>query len=417
MNYIQRLGASARAAQADLSAAGTMLRNDALLEIAHILRRCSGEITAANARDIKAAEAKGLDTDILDRLRLTERKIEAMAQLCEELSTLDDPVGEILGGEVRPNGMRVQRVRSPIGVVGVIYETRPDLTAQAAALCIKSGNAVILRGAREAYQTNKCFVELMRRAVGLAGLPQDIIQFVEDTDRGTAIEMMQARGSIDLLIPRGGAQFVRAVVKTAQIPVIETGGGSAHVYVDAGAEIDMAAEIIENGITMRRSDCGGVGCCLVHRYAAEDLLPKLKERLDEQGVRIRGCELTRVILGADSAGQVTETDFEGDSGDGILAVKVTDGLGEAIEHIQRYGRGLAECIVTESVFSEEEFQKRIDAAAVYVNCSVSLIGGNDLGMGADVGITAGRLHARGPIGLKDLTTVKWLINGDGQMRD
>lgn len=417
MNYIQRLGASAHSAQADLAAAASVLRNDALLEIAHTLRRCSGDVVTANVRDIKNAKAKGADSDILDRLRTTETKIEDMAQLCEELCAQPDPVGEVMSGELRPNGMRVQRVRVPIGVVGVIYETRPDVTVQAAALCLKSGNAVILRGAREAFDTNKCLVQLMRRAVGLAGLPEDIIQLVEDTDRGTAIEMMQARGSIDLLIPRGGAQFVRAVVKTASVPVIETGGGSSHVYVDAGAEIDMAAEIIENGITMRRSYCGGVGCCLVHRYAAEDLLPKLKERLDEQGIRIRGCEMTRVILGERGVGQVTETDFEGESGDEVLAVRVTDDLGEAIEHIQRYGRGLAECIVTDSIFSAEEFQKRIDAAAVYVNCSVSLIGGSDLGLGADIGITSGKLHARGPVGTRELTTVKWLINGDGQMRD
>lgn len=416
MNYIEKLGTKAKACKSELANASSSQKNDALLEIAHTLRRNGAKIKDANALDLKNAVMRGMSESMQDRLRLDDKRIEGMAAACEKLCALADPVGEVIGGEVRPNGMKIQKIRVPMGVIGIIYESRPNVTVDAAALCLKSGNAVILRGGKEAFNSNVCLVNLMRQAVKIAGFPEDIVQLVEDTDRGIALDMMQANGYIDVLIPRGGAKLIQAVVKTATVPVIETGTGNCHVYVDATADLDMAVNIVDNGKTQRPSVCNAVESCLIHRNVAEDLLPRLKARLDEHNVEIRGCEMTRMILGEENVKPATDEDYATEFLDYIISVKVVDSLGEAIEHIGKYSTGHSECIVTESLFSAEEFQKRVDSAAVYVNCSTRFTDGDEFGLGAEIGISTQKLHARGPMGLRELTTVKWLINGNGQIR-
>lgn len=416
MNYIERMGEKAKACKGELANASTAQKNEALLEIAHALRRNKDKIKEANARDLKTAAERGMPAAMQDRLLLDDKRIEGMAQACEKLCALPDPVGEVIGGETRPNGMRIRKVRVPMGVIGIIYEARPNVTVDAAALCLKSGNTVILRGGKEAINSNSCLVELMRKAVSLADFPEDIIQLVTDTDRGIALEMMQANGSIDVLIPRGGAKLIQAVVKSATVPVIETGTGNCHIYVDKTADLDMAVEITNNGKTQRPSVCNALETCLVHKDVAEEFLPKLKAKLDEHNVEIRGCALTRMILGEENVVPATVEDFATEFLDYIISVRVVDSLGEAIEHITKYSTGHSECIVTESLFSAEQFQKRIDSAAVYVNCSTRFTDGDEFGLGAEIGISTQKLHARGPMGLKELTTIKWLINGDGQIR-
>lgn len=415
MNYIERLATNAKACKADLANASSSQKNDALLEIAHVLRRCKQRIMEQNELDLENARLRKMSPSMQDRLALDEKRIDSIANACEKLTMLDDPVGQIESGSVRPNGMRITKVRVPMGIIGIIYEARPNVTVDAAALCLKSGNAVILRGGKEAFNSNKILVDLMRQAVEAAGFSPDIIQLVEDTDRQIAVEMMQANGYIDVLIPRGGAQLINAVVQSATVPVIETGTGNCHVYVDSSADLKMAVDIVDNGKTQRPSVCNAVESCLVHKSVAEEFLIMLKERLDEHNVEIRGCNLTRVILG-DSVVPADEDDYATEFLDYIISIKVVDGFNEAIEHIQKYSTGHSECIVTESLYAAEEFQKQIDSAAVYVNCSTRFTDGEEFGLGAEIGISTQKLHARGPMGLKELTTTKYLINGTGQIR-
>ncbi|GAB5081092.1 glutamate-5-semialdehyde dehydrogenase [Hominimerdicola sp. 21CYCFAH17_S] len=416
MNYIEELGTKAKAAKAGLAGASSEQKNDALLEIAHILRRCMPKIIEANKLDLENAVRRNMTPSLQDRLRLDEKRIEGIACACEKLTALEDSIGEVISGSVRPNGMRITKVRVPMGVVGIIYEARPNVTVDAAALCLKSGNAVILRGGKEAFNSNKILCDLMRQAVQTAGFSPDIIQLVENTDRAIATQMMQANGYIDVLIPRGGAQLIKAVVQNATVPVIETGTGNCHVYVDSTASVDMAVDIVDNGKTQRPSVCNAVETCLVHRDIAEDLLPKLKARLDEHNVEIRGCELTRMILEAENVTPADEDDYATEFGDYIIAIRVVDGLADALEHIAKYSTGHSECVVTESLYVAEEFQSRVDSACVYVNCSTRFTDGEEFGLGAEVGISTQKLHARGPMGLKELTTTKYLINGSGQIR-
>lgn len=296
MSYIDILGQKAKACKKDIAFASTTQKNDALLEIAHILRVCKDDIIEANKVDLENGRMRKMSEAMLDRLALNDSRIEGMAKACEELAQLDDPVGEVVSGSTRPNGMKIEKVRVPMGVIGIIFEARPNVTVDGAILCLKSGNAVILRGGKEAINSNKMLADLMRKAVQRAGFSPDIIQLVEDTDRGIALDMMKANDYIDVLIPRGGAQLIKAVVQSATVPVIETGTGNCHVYVDASADIKMAVNIVDNGKTSRPSVCNAVESCLVHRDIAEDFLPKLKERLDKHHVEIRGCELTRQIL-------------------------------------------------------------------------------------------------------------------------
>ncbi len=415
MNYIEVLGVNAKRARTELAAALTSQKNEALLEIAHILRRSTDKIIAQNEIDIKNAKNKGITDAMLDRLTLTEARIESIANACEYLTKLDDPVGMVDGGGVRPNGIRVVKTRVPIGTIGIIYEARPNVTVDAAALCLKSGNAVILRGGSEAYYSNKCLVDLMRMAVERAGFDPDIIQLVENTAREVATMMMKANGYIDVLIPRGGAGLINSVVMNATVPVIETGKGNCHIYIDETADLDMAVKVTDNAKTQRPSVCNAVETCLVHRAVAERFLLKLKKQLDKHNVEIRGCRMTKMILGK-SGVDVTEEDYATEYDDYILAVRVVDDFAQAIEHIAKYSTGHSECIITESLYAAEEFQRRVDAAAVYVNCSTRFTDGEEMGLGAEIGISTQKLHTRGPMGLKELTTIKWLINGNGQIR-
>ncbi len=416
MGYIDVLGQKAKAAKGEIAFASTDQKNDALLEIAHILRASKEDIMAANAVDLENGRLKKMSESLLDRLALNDARIEGMANACENLAKLEDPIGEVVSGSTRPNGMKIERVRVPMGVIGIIYEARPNVTVDAAILCLKSGNAVILRGGKEAINSNKCLADLMRTAVKRSGFDPDIIQLVEDTDRGIALDLMKANEYLDLLIPRGGAQLIKAVVQTATVPVIETGTGNCHVYVDETADINMAVDIVDNGKTQRPSVCNAVESCLVHRNAAERFLPKLKARLDKHNVEIRGCEMTAQILGRENVVPADEDDYATEFLDYIISIKVVDDLAEAIEHIGRYSTGHSECIVTESLFAAEEFKKRIDAAAVYVNCSTRFTDGEMFGLGAEIGISTQKLHARGPMGLKEMTSTKYIVSGNGQIR-
>ena len=416
MGYIDYLGEKALIAKNEIGLASTELKNDALLEIAHILRSSKDEILAANAVDLENGRARNMTESLLDRLALNEGRIESMANACENLAKLEDPIGEIVSGSTRPNGMRIEKVRVPMGVIGMIYEARPNVTVDAAILCLKSGNAVILRGGKEAINSNKCLADLMRTAIQRSGFNPDVIQLVEDTDRGIVLDLMKANEYLDLLIPRGGAQLINAVVQTATVPVIETGTGNCHVYVDASADINMAVDIVDNGKTQRPSVCNAVETCLVHRDIAERFLPKLKARLDKHKVQIRGCEMTAQILGRDNVVPADEEDYATEFLDYIIAIRVVDDLAQALEHISKYSTGHSECIVTESLFAAEEFKKRIDAAAVYVNCSTRFTDGEMFGLGAEIGISTQKLHARGPMGLKEMTSTKFIVTGSGQIR-
>ena len=416
MGYIDTLGMRAQACKSELASASTAQKNDALLEIAHILRRCAPKIVEANALDLENAKRRNMTQSLQDRLRLDEKRIENIASACEKLTMLDDPVGEVIGGSTRPNGINIKKIRVPMGVIGMIYEARPNVTVDAAALCLKSGNCVILRGGKEAMNSNKMLAALMRKAVETAGLPADVIQLVEDPDRGIANDMMRANGLIDVLIPRGGAQLIKAVVQNATIPVIETGTGNCHVYVDSSADLKMALEIVDNGKTQRPSVCNAIETVLVHRDVADEFLPMMKQRLDEHNVELRGCELTQMILGRSNVVPADEDDYATEFLDYILAVRVVDDLLQAISHIQKYSTGHSECIVTDSVFAAQEFQKRVDAACVYVNCSTRFTDGEEFGLGAEIGISTQKLHARGPMGLRELTTMKYIVTGNGQIR-
>ena len=415
-DYIERIGKAAKLASKSICSATSSQKNDALNEIAYALRKCRDAILEANSTDLYHARVVKMRESLIDRLTLNETRIESIANACENLTKLSDPVGMIDEGCVRPNGMRITKTRVPMGVIGIIYESRPNVTVDAASLCLKSGNAVILRGGKEASETNKCLVKIMRAALSRVGFDEDIIQYVEDTARDAVMHLMKANEYVDVLIPRGGAGLINAVIQNATVPVIQTGVGNCHVYVDETADLRMAVDIVDNGKTSRPSVCNAVETCLVHKSVAEEFLPKLKSRLDKSNVEIRGCEITRMILGDDVI-PATDEDFETEFLDYILAVRVVDDLAMAIEHIQKYSTGHSECIVTQSLFAAETFKKEIDAAAVYVNCSTRFTDGEEFGLGAEIGISTQKLHARGPMGLKELTTIKYIVEGDGQIRE
>lgn len=409
------IGHAAKSAAAVLSQAGTNEKNRALEYIAEELVARKRDIIEKNRTDVKAAEAKGVKSSLVDRLYLNEKRIEGIAEGIEKVIMLPDPVGLIDSGETRPNGLRIEKIRVPLGVVGIIYESRPNVTADAAALCLKSGNAAILRGGSDAINTNILITNIMRLAIGKAGLPADCVQLLADTSREAANAMMKAHGLVDVLIPRGGAGLIKSCVENSSVPVIETGVGNCHIYVDSSASVPMAIEIIDNAKTSRPGVCNACETVLLHREIAEEILPKLKRQLDQHKVEIRGDEITRMILG-DCVVPATEEDWETEFLDYILAVRVVDNIYEAIEHIKKYSTGHSECIVTDSVAASEEFKRQIDAAAVYVNASTRFTDGFEMGLGAEIGISTAKLHARGPMGLRDLTTIKYLITGNGQVR-
>ena len=409
------IGQRAKEASHELAQADTAKKNRALEIIAEELIKNKRAIIDRNRTDVKTAEAKGVKSSLVDRLYLNEKRIEGVAEGVNKVITLEDPVGLIDHGETRPNGLRVLKTRVPLGVVGIIYESRPNVTVDAAVLCLKAGNAAVLRGGSDAVNTNILLSEIMRKALEDSGLPRNGVQLLTDTSRETANAMMKAHGYIDVLIPRGGAGLIRSCVENSTVPVIETGVGNCHIYVDSSASIPMALDIVDNAKTQRPGVCNACETVLVHRDIAEDFLPKLKKRLDAHNVEIRGCEITKMILGS-CVVPATEEDWATEYLDYILAVKVVDNIYDAMEHIGKYSTGHSECIVTESFTAAQEFQRRIDAAAVYVNASTRFTDGFELGLGAEIGISTAKLHARGPMGLKELTTIKYLITGNGQIR-
>lgn len=415
MNYIEQLGEKALEAKRKIATASTGEKNKVLEAIAQVLLENSDAILAENEKDIANARDNGISETMVDRLRLTKERIKGIADACMELVNLEDPVGEVLQGSVRPNGMRITKVRVPMGVIGIIYESRPNVTVDAGALCLKSGNAAILRGGKEAIHSNMILAKLMQQALEASGFAKETIQLVEDTSREVSTQMMQANGYIDVLIPRGGAGLIQAVVQNATVPVIETGTGNCHIYVDDSADLEMAVQITDNGKTQRPSVCNALETCLVHKDVADEFLPMLQKAFEKHQVEIRGCERTKAILG-DSVVLATPQDYATEFLDYIMSIKVVDSIEEAIAHIQKYSTGHSECIITESYRHAEQFQKEIDSACVYVNCSTRFTDGGEFGLGAEIGISTQKLHVRGPMGLKELTTMKYLINGSGQIR-
>lgn len=415
MNYAETLGSRAKACRKAAATASTAEKNAALAAISAALRSNIDVILDSNNADLIAARENGMSEAMQDRLRLTADRINGIADGVDDVIKLEDPIGEVISGSVRPNGMSITKVRVPLGTIAIIFESRPNVTVDAAVLCLKSGNAVILRGGKEAFNSNRCLCSIMRSALAQVGLPEDLIQFVEDTSREVSSELMRCSDYIDVLIPRGGAGLIRACKQNATVPVIETGTGNCHVFVDETADLPMAVSIVNNGKTRRVSVCNAVESLLVHENIAEKFLPMIKAKLDEKHVEIRGCERTKAILG-DSIVPATEEDYATEFLDYIISVKVVKSLDEAIEHIDRYTTHHSECIVTNDLANAERFKKEIDAAAVYVNVSTAFTDGGMFGLGAEIGISTQKLHARGPMGLRELTSMKFLIGGNGQIR-
>ena len=413
MEYIETLGANAKAAEPAISVMGTNEKNRVLSEISSLLRSHVTEIIGANKLDIETARANGMSEAMIDRLTLTEQRIGGMADGVDKVISLPDPVGAVIGGSDLPNGLHVIKKRVPIGTIGIIFESRPNVTVDAATLCFKAGNTVILRGGSDAINSNKALVGLMRTALRNCGVNENAVQLVEDTSRAVANAMMKLNKYIDLLIPRGGGGLIHAVIENDTIPVIQTGEGNCHVYVDESADIDMAVNIINNAKTQRPSVCNAIENILVHEKAAPELFRKL-DMLWQGRVAIRGDEETAKLVKVEKIAD--DTDYATEFLDYRLSSKVVKSLDEAIEHINRFGTKHSECIVTQSLRSAEIFQQRIDAAAVYVNASTRFTDGFEFGLGAEIGISTQKLHARGPMGLEALTTYKYLINGNGQIR-
>ncbi len=411
---IDLLGKNAKAAERVLSRAGSAEKNKALSCIADALVANTDRILKENAIDIEKATAAGTETVMLDRLSLDAGRVKNMADGVRALVAMPDPVGKVLWGETRPNGLKIQKVSVPLGVIAVIFESRPNVTADAAALCLKAGNAVILRGGKEAINSNTAITEVMREAIAEAGLPADCIALVEDTLRESATALMRLNEYVDVLIPRGGAGLIRAVVENSTVPVIETGTGNCHIYVDSAADINMAADIVFNAKTSRPSVCNACESLLIHEDIAELALFAIKQKLDEKNVEIRGDEVVCEIL--PGAVPATEEDWGKEFLDYIISAKVVGSIDEAIDHIAKYSTGHSECIVTESYAAAQKFQTEVDSAAVYVNASTRFTDGGEFGFGAEIGISTQKLHARGPVGLDKLTSEKFIILGSGQIR-
>ena len=415
MTELTKKGQLAKKAAMVLMTADTETKNKALAEIAREIEKRTDEVLEENRKDTEAAVQSGITKALLDRLTLTEERIKGIIDGINEVIALPDPIGEVLERTVRPNGMEIQRLSVPLGVIGIIYEARPNVTVDAAVLCLKAGNAVILRGGKEAFNSSLAFVNIMRDAVERAGLPRDCVALVEDTSRQSAMELMQLSDYLDVLIPRGGAGLIRSVVENSKVPVIETGIGVCHVYVHRDADLEKAADIIFNAKCSRPSVCNAAETRLVDESIAGSFLPMAKLKLNSKNVEIRGCEKTREILG-DSVVPAKDTDFGTEFGDYILAVKVVSGLDEAIDFINEHGSGHSEAIVTENSEAAEKFLRGIDAAAVYANVSTRFTDGGEFGLGAEIGISTQKLHARGPMGLRQLTSSKFVIRGNGQIR-
>ena len=407
-------GRKAKQAARMLATAGTDIKNEALLKMAEQLEKQAEEIIAANKIDLEQGEKQGLTKALLDRLALNQTRIQDMAQGLREIAALPDPIGEMLEMNRRPNGLDIGRIRTPIGVIGIIYESRPNVTADAAGLCLKSGNAIILRGGEEALNSNRVIASIISDAAMACGLPEGAIQLVDSEDREAVLFMMKMYDYLDVLIPRGGKGLKKAVLDNATVPVIMTGMGNCHVYIDEYGDYAKALPIVHNAKVQRPSVCNAAEKLLVHKNVAEEFLPGIIADLQAAGVEIRGCDRTRRIV----AGliEATEEDWATEYLDLIMAVKVVDSLDEAIEHINQFGTGHSEAIVSENYHAVRTFMAGVDAAAVYANASTRFTDGNVFGFGAEMGISTQKLHARGPMGLRELTTTKYVIYGDGQVR-
>lgn len=414
MTTLEIMGAKAKEVARTLATAGA-LKDKALISIADALIENTDYILEENQKDLDAGKAAGLTNALLDRLALSPERIKGMADGARQVAALPDPCGKVISGGKLKNGLEITKVTVPLGVIGIIYEARPNVTADSAVLCLKSGNAVILRGGKEAINSNKAVATVMRKAIEIAGLPADSVQLIEDTTRQSSIELMGLSDYLDVLIPRGGAGLIKATVENAKVPVIETGVGNCHVYVDEYADLNMAADIIYNAKTSRPSVCNAIETILVHSAVADKALPLIKAKLDEKNVELRGCEKTIEILG-DSVKPATEEDYATEFLDYILAVKVVNCINCALSHIAKYSSGHSECIVTENYTNAEKFLNTVDAAAVYVNASTRFTDGGEFGLGAEIGISTQKLHARGPMGIAELTSMKFIIKGNGQTR-
>lgn len=413
MSYIEELGIAAKKAERAVTGISVQQKNAALKAISDKLLACKELIIKENARDLETAESNGMSQSMLDRLTLTESRIEAMSEGVLQVMALDDPIGEVLGGRDLPNGLHIIKKRVPLGVIGIIFESRPNVTVDAASLCLKSGNVCILRGGSDAIHSNKCLVSLMREALKETGMCEDAIALVVDTSRQVAGEMMKLNQYIDVLIPRGGGGLIRSVMQNSTIPVIQTGEGNCHVYVDRFADIDMAVSIVDNAKTQRPSVCNAIENVLVHKDVAEQFFTALAKKWDGK-VKFIGDEETAKYVTVEHIAD--DEDYRKEFLDYVIAAKVVKSIDEAIDHINRFGTKHSECIVTINLDSAEKFQQTVDAAAVYVNASTRFTDGFEFGLGAEIGISTQKLHARGPMGLEALTTYKYLINGKGQIR-
>lgn len=405
---------AAKQAAAKLAVTSTAVKNAALLAMAVALEAQQSEILAANERDMTAAAAKGMKSSMLDRLKLTAERISGMADGLRQVAGLADPVGNVIDGKTLPNGLHITKIRVPLGVIGIIYEARPNVTADAAGLCLKSGNAVILKGGSEAMESNKTVAAILAQAAEGAGIPAGSIQFIDTSDRQAVQDLIHMNGLVDVVIPRGGAGLIQAVVRNASVPVIETGAGVCHTYVDKDANVEMAMKIAFNAKVQRPSVCNAMETLLVHKDIADKFLPMMLMMYNSSAVEIRGDKAVQEYSG--QVHPATEEDWSTEYGDLRLSVKIVDSIEEAMAHIAKYGTGHSECIVTDNYQAAQLFQYTVDAAAVYVNASTRFTDGNEFGFGAEIGISTQKLHARGPMALPELTSTKYLINGNGQVR-
>lgn len=413
-NYMEILGRRAKQASREGAKLGTGAKNKGLLSVASELSRQSAYLLEENEKDVIAAKEKGVKDSLIDRLRLTEERIEGMAEGLRQVAALEDPIGEVLGMKIRPNGLQIGKKRVPLGVVGIIYESRPNVTADAFGLCFKTGNAVILRGGSDAIHSNIAIVRVIKEGLMKEKLPQDMILLVEDTSREVVNDMMKLHGLIDVLIPRGGAGLISSVVENSTVPVIETGTGNCHIFVDESADLNMATEIIENAKTQRMGVCNACESLVIHEKIAELAIPQIVQCLKQHDVEVRGDERAQEI--STDVVPAEEEDWGTEYLDAIISIKVVDSLDDAITHINQYNTGHSESIITKNYENALRFQDEIDAAAVYVNASTRFTDGFEFGFGAEIGISTQKLHARGPMGLEALTTTKYIIFGDGQIR-